>query len=472
MNHKQVAQQLLEALGGKENISAAAHCATRLRLVLHDEGKVDQAKLDAMDAVKGTFSNSGQFQIIMGAGIVNTIYGELTKLTGGNDMSVSDVKEASAKKLNPFQRFVKALSDIFVPIIPAIAAGGLLMGLNNVLTAQNLFAAQSVVEMYPAISGLADLINVFANAPFVFLPILIGFSATRKFGGNPYLGAVIAMIMVHPDLLNGNNYGEALVNGTVPYWDLFGLTIEKVGYQGTVLPVLVVSFILAFIEKQLRKIVPSSMDNLLTPLLTVFITGLLTFTIIGPIMREAGNLLTYGLVWLYDTVGFIGGGLFGFAYSPIVITGMHHSFVAVETQLLAEIAKTGGTFILPIAAMANVAQGAAALAIFFMTKNAKLKSVASAGSVSALLGITEPALFGVNLKLRYPFIAAMIGSGVASAYIVFQHVLAVSLGPAALPAVIAVRPESLIHFCIGMALSFVIAFAVTLVLAKRKGTEI
>jgi PTS system sucrose-specific IIC component len=468
MNYPQNAKEILEAIGGKENVSAAAHCATRLRLVLHDEGKVDQAKLDEMDLVKGTFSTGGQYQIILGSGIVNNVYKELSKLTGLGEMSTKEVSSAGSKKMNPLQRFVKMLSDIFVPIIPAIVAGGLLMGINNLLTAQDLFIdGMSLVEANPGMVDLAALINTFANAAFVFLPILIGFSATQRFGGNPYLGATLGMLMVHPDLLNGWGYGAALTTGEIPYWNIFGYEIAKIGYQGTVLPVLVASFILAKVETNLRKITPSSLDNLLTPLLSIFITGLLTFTLVGPLTRTAGNLLSDGLIWLYDSTGFIGATLFGLAYAPIVITGMHHSFIAVETLLLADVGKTGGSFIFPVAAMSNVAQGAATLAVLLITRDAKVKGVASASGISALLGITEPAMFGVNLKLRYPFIGAIVGAGVASGFTALFHVKAVALGAAGLPGVISIKPGTITFYVIGMVISCTVAFIVTYILGKR-----
>lgn len=468
MNDRQNAQEILIAIGGKENVSAAAHCATRLRLVLNDESKFDQAKLDSMDVVKGTFSTGGQFQIILGSGTVNKVYKELSLLTGLSEMSTKDVKDAGAKKLNPLQQFVKMLSDIFVPIIPAIVAGGLLMGINNLLTAKDLFVAgMSLVEAHPEMADLAALINTFANAAFVFLPILIGFSATQRFGGNAYLGAALGMLMVHPDLLNGWGYGGALVSGEIPVWKIFGFEIEKIGYQGTVLPVLVASYILAKTENFLRKVVPSALDNLVTPLLTIFVTGILTFTAVGPITRAIGNLLSDGLIWLYDTTGFIGGAVFGLVYAPIVITGMHHSFIAVETQLLTDMAKTGGSFVFVIAAMSNVAQGAATLAVLLVTRDAKLKGTASAAGISALLGITEPAMFGINLKLRYPFIGAISGAAVASAFVTWYKVKAVALGAAGLPGIISINPTSILPYIIGMAIAFIVAFAVTIVLAKR-----
>jgi PTS system sucrose-specific IIC component len=473
-NYSKIASDILELLGGKNNIISAAHCATRLRLVLKDETLVDVKKIEAIELVKGSFSNGGQFQVILGSGTVNEVYKEFIKLANISETSEQELKKVAVTKLNPLQRLLKMLSDIFVPIIPAIVAGGLLMGINNVLTTKGLFiAGQSLIEAYPQIADLASLINTFANAAFVFLPVLIGFSATKIFGGNAYLGAAVGMILVHPDLLNGWGYGEALVNGTIPSWNILGLSIEKVGYQGTVLPVLAASYILARTEIGLRKFIPSVLDNLLTPLLSVFITGILTFVLVGPIMRGAGNGLTSGIMWLYNSLGPIGGAIFGGIYAPFVVTGMHHSFIAVETQLLANMATTGGSFIFPIAAMSNVAQGAAALAVFLYIKDSKMKSVASASGISALLGITEPAMFGVNLKLRYPFYAAMIGSAVSSAYLTFGKVLAVALGAAGLPGIISIRTESIIHYIIGMAISFAITFSLTFVFAKasKKNNE-
>ncbi|MEY2194471.1 sucrose-specific PTS transporter subunit IIBC [Neobacillus sp. BF23-41] len=468
MNYKKIAEEILIAIGGKENVSAAAHCATRLRMVLNEDEDIDKAKLEEMDVVKGTFSTGGQFQIILGSGTVNEVYKELAKLTGLSEMSTKEVSKAGSKKLNPIQQFVKMLSDIFVPIIPAIVAGGLLMGINNLLTAKDFFiAGKSLIEAYPNIADLAGLINTFANAAFVFLPILIGFSATQRFGGNPYLGAALGMLMVHPDLLNGYGYADAVAKGEVPIWKILNFEIEKVGYQGSVLPVLVSSFVLAKIETFLRRRVPSFLDNLVTPLLSIFITGILTFTLIGPITRGAGNLLTDGLVWLYDTTGFIGGILFGLVYAPIVITGMHHSFIAIETQLLADIAKTGGSFIFPIAAMSNVGQGAATLAVLALTKDAKVKGVASAAGISALLGITEPAMFGVNLKLKYPFIGAIVGSAVGSGFVTLFKVQAIAMGAAGLPGIISIKPGTITFYIIGMAISFATAFLVTIILGKR-----
>lgn len=469
MDYPTIAKALLKQLGGKENLQALAHCATRLRLALKDDAMVDEKAIESLDGVKGQFKVAGQYQIIFGSGIVNQVYAELARLTGMTDMSTADVANTGAQKQNIVQRAVKGLSDIFVPIIPAIVAGGLLMGVFNLLTAKGLFLDQiSLIDAYPGLADLANMLNTFANAPFVYLPVLLAFSASKKFGGNPFLGAALGMLMVHPDLLNGWGFGSASVSGTVPTWNIFGFTIEKVGYQGSVLPVLVSAFILAKVENGLRKIVPSVLDNLLTPMLAIFITGFLTFTLVGPVTRDIGFLLGDGLNWLYDSAGFLGGALFGFIYAPFVITGMHHSFIAIETQLLTDIAVTGGTFIFPIAAMSNIAQGAAALAVGFSTRETKTKGIALPSGVTALLGITEPAMFGVNLKLRYPFIAAIIGSAVASAWITLFNVKAQALGAAGLPGIISISPGYIGYFVVGMLISFAVTFVLTLLLGIRQ----
>ncbi|WP_368917420.1 sucrose-specific PTS transporter subunit IIBC [Staphylococcus haemolyticus] len=476
MNYKKSAEEILEAIGGEDNLDAMAHCATRLRLVLNDESKVDEETLSKMDVVKGTFSTGGQYQIIIGSGTVNKVFNELEKITGKEASTTADVKDKSALNMNPLQRFVKMLSDIFVPIIPAIVAGGLLMGINNILTAPDLFYDnKSLIDVHSQFAGLADMINIFANAPFTLLPILIGFSAAKRFGGNPFLGAALGMILVHPSLMSAYDFPKAVEAGkAIPHWDLFGLHINQVGYQGQVLPMLVAAYILATIEKWLRKVIPTVLDNLLTPLLSILVTAFLTFLFVGPLTRQLGYWLSDGLTWLYEFGGAIGGFIFGLFYAPIVITGMHHSFIAVETTLIADQAKTGGSFIFPIATMSNVAQGGAALAAFIIIKNnKKLKGVASAAGVSALLGITEPAMFGVNLKLRYPFIGAIIGSAIGSAYISFFKVKAIALGTAGLPGFISINPAHAgwLHYFIGMLVAFIVSVAITLILSRRKAYQ-
>lgn len=472
MDHKKVALEVIDAVG-EDNLIAAAHCATRLRLVLRDTSKINQSALDNNDDVKGTFETNGQYQIIIGPGDVNKVYAEIVQATGVKEASTDDLKEiaASGKKPNPVMAMVKALSDIFVPLIPALVAGGLLMAINNVLTSQGLFGPQSVVEMFPAFTDFASIINLLASAPFAFLPVLVGYSATQRFGGNGYLGAAMAMAMVMPNLVNGYGVANAIAEGTMPYWNIFGLQVAQAGYQGSVLPVIAVSYILANLENFFHKRIPKVFDFTFTPMLAIIITGFLTFTIVGPVMRTVSDGLTDSLVWLYTTTGAVGLGLFGTFYSSIVITGLHQSFPAIETTLLADVARTGGSFIFPIAAMANIAQGAATFAVFFITKNEKQKSLASSAGISAMLGITEPAIFGVNLKLKYPFVCAMIASGIASVFIGLLHVLAVSMGPAGIIGFISIAAKSIPSFLICAVISFVVAFALTFVYGKKKMSE-
>ena len=467
--YRQTAEAIIAAVGGRDNIAAATHCATRLRMVLKDESKIDKAAIDAIALAKGNFLTAGQFQIILGTGTVNKVTAELLDITGVKQVSTQEEKDLGAAKGNLVQRFFKTLSDIFVPIIPAIVAGGLLMGLNNVLTAHDLvIKGKTLIEAYPQWAGLAEMINTFANAPFVFLPILIAFSATRIFGGNPYLGAVLGMIMVHPDLTNNYALAQATADGTLQYWNILGFSVAKVGYQGTVLPILVCSWILAKLERSLRRVIPASVDLLLTPLLAIFITALLTFTIVGPATRDAGIAFTDAIQWLYNTAGVLGGAILGGLYAPVVITGMHNSFIPVETQLIADLANTGGTFIFPIAAMNNISQGAAAFGALFCTKDAKLKGVTSASGISAVLGITEPAMFGVNLRLRYPFYAALIGTACASAYITLYKTKAVALGAAGIPGIISIGAQYLTPYIVGMCIAFAITFSLTLIFARSR----
>lgn len=468
MNFPKIAEQMIEKLDGKSNITTLAHCATRLRLTLADESKVDKQAIENIEGVKGQFSTSGQYQIIFGSGTVNKVHAEMQKQMGIGDMSTSEVAAAGAANQPLLQRLVKGLADIFVPIIPAIVAGGLLMGIHSMLTSVGFFwEGESVASKYPQFADLIDFTNTIANAPFVFLPVLLGFSATRKFGGNPFLGAALGMLLVHPALADGWNYAKTLMEGNIKYWNVLGFEIEKVGYQGTVIPTIVSAWVLATLEKGFRKFVPSYLDNLVTPMMSLFIAGVLAFTVIGPFGREAGSAISAGLTWLYDTLGFIGGAIFGTFYAPIVITGMHQTFIAVETQLLAEMANTGGTFIFPIAAMSNIAQGAACLGVAFAMKDAKVRGLAVPSGISALLGITEPAMFGVNLRYRQAFVAAMVGSGLASAFIAFFNVKAIALGAAGFLGVPSIKPDSLAMYSVGMAISFIVAFSISAVWVKK-----
>ena len=367
--YAKTAREILNCIGGGENVISSAHCATRLRLVLKDESKSNMDALEQIELVKGNFNNGGQFQIILGTGIVDKVYAEFVKIGNVAEMTKEEVKQEAAKKMNPVQKLLKTLADVFVPILPALVASGLLMGINNILTAQGMFFADmSLVDAYPQIKDLADMINLASNAGFTFLPVLIGFSAAKIFGGTPILGAVIGAIMIHPDLLNGYSYGQALLDGTVPYWHIFGLPVAKVGYQGTVLPVIVSVFCMSFIEKRLRKVVPAMLDNIITPLVSVLVTAALTFLFIGPVMRTVGDAMTNAVMWLFFDLGPLGGLIYGVTYPLLVITGMHHSLVTAETQILANIQTLGGSPTFVVVACANCAQGAAALAVMMLMR--------------------------------------------------------------------------------------------------------
>lgn len=471
--YAKTAREILNCIGGGENVISSAHCATRLRLVLKDESKINMDALEQIELVKGNFNNGGQFQIILGTGIVDKVYAEFVKIGNVAEMTKEEVKQEAAKKMNPVQKLLKTLADVFVPILPALVASGLLMGINNILTAQGMFFADmSLVDAYPQIKDLADMINLASNAGFTFLPVLIGFSAAKIFGGTPILGAVIGAIMIHPDLLNGYSYGQALLDGTVPYWHIFGLPVAKVGYQGTVLPVIVSVFCMSFIEKRLRKVVPAMLDNIITPLVSVLVTAALTFLFIGPVMRTVGDAMTNAVMWLFFDLGPLGGLIYGITYPLLVITGMHHSLVTAETQILANIQTLGGSPTFVVVACANCAQGAAALAVMMlMRKNAKMKSMASASGISAFLGITEPAIFGVNLKLRYPFYAALIGGGIGAAYATMMHVLSVSQGPCGLIGVICIRPDCMLQFLVSTIITIICTFIITILFGKTIGRK-
>ncbi|MCA0172486.1 PTS system trehalose-specific EIIBC component [Bacillus sp. RAR_GA_16] len=464
--NRESVEQILEAIGGKENISTATHCVTRLRLVLHDESKVDTKALEDNELVKGSFSANGQFQVVIGQGTVDKVYKIFAELAEIESASKQDVKDAAASKQNILQRGVKTLADIFIPILPAIVTAGLLLGINNILTAPDIFFNDPLVEVYPQWADLASIINLIANTAFVFLPGLIGWSAAKQFGGSPLLGIVLGLILVHPDLLNAWAYGEA---DDIPTWNLFGLEIEKIGYQGQVLPVLVSAYILAKIETFLNKRIPDSIQMLIVAPVALLVTGFLAFTLIGPVTFWIANLLTDGFIGLFDFAPAIGGLVYGALYAPLVITGMHHTFLAVDLQL---IGSTGSTFLWPMLALSNIAQGAAALAMMLITRNEKTKGLAGTSAISAFLGVTEPALFGVNLRFKFPFFAAIIGSAIAGLVITVSGVEATSIGVGGIPGFLSIFKEYWAAFFTGMAIAIVVPFVLTFLYGKvRKVSE-
>ena len=469
MDHKSVAQRVLKDVGGAGNIVAAAHCATRLRLVLKNQDKVDQAAIDNDEDLKGSFLNAGQFQIIVGPGDVNEVHKHLIA-AGAPEASKDDLKSIAAKQSSLVSRFIKTIADIFVPLIPVLVGGGMLMALNSLLTSKGIFGPQAVIELFPEWADFADIVNLLSAAPFAFLPVLVGFSATKVFGGNPYLGLTMGAAMVSPALMNGYNVAASLAGaeGTDPmkYWNLFGLQVQQAGYQGTVLPIMLVAFILSHIEKFFHKILKGTIDFIFTPTLTILITGFLTFLLVGPPMFQLGTWLGEGINWLYTVAGPLGGLIFGTFYAFIVMTGMHQAFPPIEMSLWA----TGGSFIFVVASMSNVAQGAAAAGVALTTKNKKIKGIASAAAPSAFLGITEPAMFGVNLALRWPFYIAIVSAGIGSMVTSILGIKAGKLGAAGylgFPSIEATVGAGIPGFLGCLILTTIIAFVASFIWGKK-----
>ena len=469
MDHKSVAQRVLKDVGGAGNIVAAAHCATRLRLVLKNQDKVDQAAIDNDEDLKGSFLNAGQFQIIVGPGDVNEVHKHLIA-AGAPEASKDDLKSIAAKQGNLVSRFIKTIADIFVPLIPVLVGGGMLMALNSLLTSKGIFGPQAVIELFPEWADFADIVNLLSAAPFAFLPVLVGFSATKVFGGNPYLGMTMGAAMVSPALMNGYSVAASLAGaeGTDPmkYWNLFGLQVQQAGYQGTVLPIMLVAFILSHIEKFFHKVLKGTIDFIFTPTLTILITGFLTFLLVGPPMFQLGTWLGEGINWLYTVAGPLGGLIFGTFYAFIVMTGMHQAFPPIEMSLWA----TGGSFIFVVASMSNVAQGAAAAGVALTTKNKKIKGIASAAAPSAFLGITEPAMFGVNLALRWPFYIAIVSAGIGSMVTSILGIKAGKLGAAGylgFPSIEATVGAGIPGFLGCLVLTTVIAFVASFIWGKK-----
>ena len=408
MDYKKAASEVLQNIGGKDNIVSAAHCATRLRLVIADNGKVNKKELENATGVQGVFEAQGQLQIIFGTGTVNKVYDEFIALSGAAAVSKDEAKAQGAAKGNWFQRAIKTLGDIFVPIIPAIVASGFLMGIMESL---NFMVNNGFIQL-DTTSSIYVFAQLFSNVAYTFLPILIAFSAAKVFGGNPFLGAVIGMIMLHPNLQNA----WTVATEGVQTWQevFFGLyKVPLVGYQGHVIPVIIAVWVMCFLEKRLHKIVPAMFDLFVTPLVSVFVTGYLTLAVIGPVFTTVENHIIDGVQWLIAIPFGIGSFIMGGLYATTVVSGIHHMYTIID---LGQISAYGMTFWLPLASAANVAQGGAALAVALKTRNKKLKSMALPASLSAFMGITEPAIFGVNLRFFRPFIAGSIGGACGALY--------------------------------------------------------
>ena len=461
MDYRKCAQEIFQHVRGRENLVSAAHCATRLRLVIADNSKLDMKALEQVDGVKGVFSNAGQLQLILGTGTVNKVYDEFLAVSGMTAATKEEVKAAAAARQPLPKRMVKALGDVFVPILPAIVASGLIMGL-----------LEGLCKAWPALanSGTYTIFHLFSNAAFVFLPILVAVSAARVFGGNIFLGAVIGMIMIHTDLINAWSVADYVANGTpIPTAEVwFGLyDINLTGYQGHVLPVIIAVWIMCQIEKRLHKIVPEMLDLFITPLVTVCATGYLTLTIFGPVFSTVENWVLAGVQMLITIPFGIGAAIMGAIYPLTVVCGVHHMYNVIEAGMLSSV---GLNTWMPIASAANFAQGAACLAVALKTRDRKTKALALPSAMSAALGITEPAIFGVNLRLVKPLVAGMIGGAAGSVVGAMFHIGATAYGVTGLFGFLTTTDYA-IPYALELAVSFAVAFAVSWVLYKEERKE-
>jgi PTS system, glucose subfamily, IIA component len=456
MDYQKSAKEVLQAIGGADNIVSAAHCATRLRLVIADNSKVEKKTLENIDGVKGVFEAQGQLQIIFGTGEVNKVYEQFIKLGNIGASSTEELKKQAAKQGNIFQYMIKILGDIFVPIIPAIVASGFLMGIMNSLD----FMVNNNFLNIDTSSSLYVFANLFSNTAYVFLPILIGFSAAKVFGGNPFLGAVMGMIMIHPNLQNAWTVAEQGVQSMQPVF--LGLySIEMVGYQGHVIPIIISVWVMSEIEKRLHKVVPAMLDLFVTPLVSIFIAGYLALSIIGPVFVKLENGILDGVQYLIGMPFGIGSFVMGIFYAPTVVMGIHHMYTTID---LGQIGKFGVTYWLPLASACNIAQGAACLAVGLKARDPKIKSLGLPASLSAFLGITEPALFGVNLRFFRPFIAGCIGGAAGAVYASLTHIGATGTGVTGIFGILLFLDYPLhyiVLFILSSAVAFVIAWLIT-----------
>lgn len=432
-----ICKDLLVAVGGKENIQHLTHCATRLRLVLVDNDLVDMEKVENLRLAKGAFVVGDQLQIIFGAGLVNEVYQEFAE-TIGFDQSKSNqtVNLESTKKQNPFQRFIKSISDVFIEIMPCILAAALLMGLTYLLSTKGLFGAKSVVEMFPAIYGFNRIVSIASSGIFALLPMIVAYSATKRFGGRPALGLAIGAVMIHPNLADA--FAVASGSAKAEMVSVFGLHIGLVGFQGGIIIALMIGFIVAWLDQFFNKVLPDIIKFVISPMLTILISSFLLFSIIGPFGRELGNGLTNSLLWMTEHLGLFGFMIFAGVQQIVVITGLHHTFGAIEAQLLAN---TGRDFLNPLMSVALVGQGGAVLGYMLLHwKNQKVREISISAFTSVLFGISEPALFGVTLKYKFPLVAGCLAGALAGAYVYLSQLTAVGYGTTGLPGFTIVDP--------------------------------
>lgn len=481
-DYKQDAKQLLEDIGGPQNISAVSHCATRMRFVLNDASKADVKKIEDIPAVKGTFTQAGQFQVIIGNDVA-TFYNEFSKMSGKEGVSKDEVKAASKQNQNPIQRAMSVLAEIFSPIIPAIVVGGLILGFRNILEGVPMEslgqlvvdgAAQfteagapiynTIVDISQFWSGVNSFLWLIGEAIFHFLPVGITWSIAKKMGTTQILGIVLGITLVSPQLLNAYAVAETAA-ADIPFWDFGFFQIDMIGYQAQVLPAMLAGFLLAYLELGLRKVIPQAVSMIFVPLFSLVPTVLIAHTVLGPIGWIIGGWVsTIVYAGLGSSVNWLFGALFGFLYSPLVITGLHHMSNAIDLQLIADF---GGTNLWPMIALSNIAQGSAVLAIIFLHRgDKKEEQVSIPAAISCYLGVTEPAMFGINIKYVYPFIAAMIGSGIAGMVSTMFNVTANSIGVGGIPGLLSIQTQYWGVFIVCMIIAIVVPFVLTVLFRK------
>ena len=462
MDYRKMASQLLPLIGGKENVSKATHCVTRLRLILADNTKYDKKALEELDGVKGVFFNSGQLQIIYGTKTVDAVYAEFLIMTGLGESTVAEVKKEGTEDLKPLQKAFKIFSDIFVPIIPAFVGAAMIVGIKSLLTTAGLFGLEgSLADQSKLVADFAACLNIIA-ATFTFLPVLITYSAVKRFGGNPILGIVLGCIMIHPGLMDAN----AVAAGAVPqYWSLLGIQTPIVGFQGGVFSAILVSWFLARTEKVLQNHGPQVVSSIVVPSVTLLISGLALFLVFGPL----GNLIGHGLGivtdFLYNRCGIVGAFAFAALLQPLVITGTHHAIQGIEASL---VANTGFNYIQPLWSVSIIAQGGACIGMYLLAKKrSKDREIAMSSFFPTLFGVSEPAIFAVNIKdSMIPFICAITGAGIGGAVMKLLDVKAIGFALTGLPGLTIVYPPVLAGYIIGNLAAFALPIVFILVCAK------
>lgn len=465
---EQEAKDLLAAIGGKENVTAVTHCATRMRFVLGDDKKADVKTIEAIPAVKGTFTNAGQFQVIIGND-VPIFYNDFTAVSGIEGVSKEAAKSAAKSNQNPVQRVMTTLAEIFTPIIPALIVGGLILGFRNVLEGVHwsMLDGKTITEVSQFWSGVNHFLWLPGEAIFQFLPVGITWSVSRKMGTSQILGIVLGICLVSPQLLNAYSVASTPASEIAKnwVWDFGFFTVNRIGYQAQVIPALLAGLSLSYLEIFWRKHVPEVVSMIFVPFLSLIPALILAHTVLGPIGWTIGQALsTVVLAGLTGPVKWLFGAVFGALYAPFVITGLHHMTNAIDTQLIAD---AGGTALWPMIALSNIAQGSAVFAYYIMHRHDEREAqISLPATISAYLGVTEPALFGVNVKYIYPFVAGMIGSSIAGLLSVTFNVTAASIGIGGLPGILSIQPKYMIPFAGIMLVAIIVPMVLTFFFRK------